>query len=438
MNEETYKIIWIDDDTSIVDDYQRRAEKHNLDLIHFTNWEEAYAELKRNFDEYSAIILDALCKRDPDDIAHEDFLIEAITQLNSLMGTKQRDIPWYILSAFRDKFKSKFESMERLRKNNTEEWGLMEYSKIASTGAENHMDILFENILRVAKQKGLNKALNRHAMMLNYLGEGKLIRHEARKLMLRMLSALYCPEENVDFQFEANPLRKVLEYIFRAAKDKGLVPNECFENGIHLNDASRYMSGLNLKNSDVRYGKPGNDKYGRGGDAIFTPDIAQIVWNLLTYTNGGSHTEEEPIEEPYIVNEEGKELFFGYVFQLCHFIKWFGKYVDKHPSVEENRKMKRLVPIGSDISADRQTNSKNQKKEKKESFSLRVSREDVFGKEYSVLSGETGKYVGSCKLSPELNAQTNVRDKVRIVDIVNNDGSDKARYPFIVTKIEKL
>lgn len=39
------------------------------------------------------------------------------------------------------------------------------------------------------------------------------------------------------------------------------------------------------------------------------------------------------------IDENEKELFFGYVLQLCHVIKFFGHFVEKHNSKEENLKM---------------------------------------------------------------------------------------------------
>jgi uncharacterized protein YggL (DUF469 family) len=52
--------------------------------------------------------------------------------------------------------------------------------------------------------------------------------------MLKMLSALYYPEENLNFVYEGNPLRKVLEYIFHIANKYGLLPDDCIEaNGLN-------------------------------------------------------------------------------------------------------------------------------------------------------------------------------------------------------------
>lgn len=63
MREEMfYKVLWVEDDLSIIRGYQITAEAKDIELDVATNWEEAEEKLRINFNEYSAIILDAQCK----------------------------------------------------------------------------------------------------------------------------------------------------------------------------------------------------------------------------------------------------------------------------------------------------------------------------------------------------------------------------------------
>ena len=66
-NEIPYKVLWIDDDSSIIEGFQIKAEDYNIDLCPVNNWEDAESLLKENFEEYSAIILDAECKMNAHD-----------------------------------------------------------------------------------------------------------------------------------------------------------------------------------------------------------------------------------------------------------------------------------------------------------------------------------------------------------------------------------
>ena len=130
-----------------------------------------------------------------------------------------------------------------------------------------------------------------------------------------------------------------MEYIFRAAYNYGLLPLECFErdNQLNLLESNRYMSGLETKHSGLRYGSE--------GDTIFPKSIGNITLQILNFSNVDSHTNEE---HPYtiddkdlVISENEKELYFSYVLQLCHVIKYFGAFIDSHPDKESNKGMKK-------------------------------------------------------------------------------------------------
>ena len=73
MTEVTYKVLWVDDDETIVASTLQDAEDYNLELVHFTNWQDAEVALRKHFQEYSAVILDANCKIHRDSIEEEEF-----------------------------------------------------------------------------------------------------------------------------------------------------------------------------------------------------------------------------------------------------------------------------------------------------------------------------------------------------------------------------
>lgn len=68
-NDVIYKVLWVDDQTlengettSFYIGFQGIADNYNIELVPFDNWEEAEHSLRKDFDEYSAVILDANCK----------------------------------------------------------------------------------------------------------------------------------------------------------------------------------------------------------------------------------------------------------------------------------------------------------------------------------------------------------------------------------------
>lgn len=342
--DKTYKVLWVEDDISIIDSYQGIADSFGLELEVATNWETAEEMLRMNFYEYSAIILDAMCKlKKSDSIPSKLFLGYASVRLSRIMGEKHKFIPWYVLSAgTMNDFGIVLELINtEERKSMDPLWGPMKYLK----GGDNE-DELFRKIHEMASETEINKVLFRHADVFKYLGKKEFIDYiMARTSMLKMLSAMYNPEENLNFVYDGNPLRKVAEYLFRTANKKGLLPDECLENrgngGVNLIDANRFLSGLNPNHCKYRYGNAGDGKDGKGGDTIFSEDIGEIMRQVLNFSSADSHTKED---EPYTINEDKKEVFFGFVLQLCQVVKCFGRFLESHPDWTMNTKMFTLKP----------------------------------------------------------------------------------------------
>ena len=435
MAEIEYKVLWVDDDLSIVSATKLDAEDYNIILDHYSNWEEAEIALKRDFEEYSAIILDANCKIKKSDIEQEEFITAILPSLLSIFGEKQRTIPWYLLSAgTMSMFNSIVAGAKYQHSKHKEEWGDMLYLKDAPDDSEQCSSKLFANIERVAKDQSMNIVMFRHADVFQYLGNDKLIDSRARKLMTKMLCALYYPEENIHYEYAGNPLRKVVEYIFRSARKKGLLAEECFDSKDHivLLDASRYMGGLNINcyegrniKYQTRYGKPGSGKDDTG-DSIFTNDIAMIVKNTLNYSSSDSHTEEN---EPFFIDEGNKEIFFAYVMQICHLIKWFGKYVEQHPDIEANKSMQQILPLNQQEPRGKKKEQNESKIEKK-----KLTKEDIIGKTYLVSKKNGVSTCGeSCKLSDELKGKSGA---VTILSLEENTGTDKDDFLYIVTSVK--
>lgn len=363
-NDVTYKVLWVDDqvlEDDVITDFcigfQGKADKYDIELVPFDNWEEAERSLKKNFNEYSAVILDAKCKIHKYDTEQEEFITAVLPSLTNVFGEKRRVLPWYILSAgTMSNFGNVVNGACYQHSKHEEDWGNMLYLK-DTIDCETAPEKLFENITHIAKDMAMNVVLYRHHDAFCYMGRDRLIDVRARKLMLRMLSALYYPEDNIGFEYKGNPLRQVLEYLFWSALKHGLLPEECIEeeNGkrrIVVQLASLFMAGKNVKirkkmedasskvDVTIRWGKAPSKQVGDDGDAIFPSDIADIVNNIRKFTNEDSHTSED---EPWYIDEEHKDIFLGYVLQMCHVIRWYGKYIEEHGDYDENIKMIHLV-----------------------------------------------------------------------------------------------
>lgn len=431
-----YKVLWVDDDESIIDAYATLAEvNYNLSLDVAPDWETAEEKLRVHFREYSAIILDANCKLNKSDSKPSEFFLgQASVRLSRIFGEKHEFIPWYILSAgTMNQFDTVLALINTEERQNMEfVWGELLYRK--DSLGEDGPDALFKRIVEVSNDKTINKVLLRHADVFKYLGKGKLIDYvQARNYMLKMLSALYNPEENLNFEYEGNPLRKVLEYVFRTALDYGLIPEVCKndEKSISPQLASLFMSGRNVRipsdkcNTSVRYGKE------EDALAIFPQEISTIVKNLIQFSNEASHTSEKTTAS-YFINYADKEIFFGYTLLLCNFIKWFGHYVEQHPNKEENLSFHCIIttPQSGQVKADKKAVQGVTTKKKEV-----PTKESLIGSTGFVTNtGKVGQVKGCCKLMPE--DKQFMFKTIRILELKENDGSDSEQYPYIVSKLE--
>jgi hypothetical protein len=343
-NEANYRVLWVDDDEDIIFSFPPYVgEKYHIDLDVATNWEEAEQLLRVHFKEYSAIILDAYCKlKKTDKLPNNLFLGQVSSRLSMIFGEKHAFIPWYVLSAgTMDNFdivKSIIETEER--KQMEPLWGEMLYKKEENTQLKDSKNVekLLNNIRKIAAEKTTNKVLLRHADVFKYLGKEDFVDYtKSRTYILKMLSALYNPEENLDYEYEGNPLRHVVEYIFRTANDFGLLPDDCFSNDdqLILLDSSRFLAGMTIrcfdrkKKTTVNYFK----RIAPGTNPVFSEIDSEVVKDILNFTNSDSHTSKN---DPYIIEKDKKEIFFGYVLLLCHVVKVFGRYIETHNDKNAN------------------------------------------------------------------------------------------------------
>lgn len=336
-NDIDFKVLWVEDEPGNVEGLKMIADEYRIALDQCPNWEEAERRLMISFNEYTAIILDAFCPLKKSETApNKDFLGDVMTRLSRIFGEKHKLIPWYVLSAGT---MNNFDVVVQLintneRRQMLPEWGKLVYSKTDDTEVKE----LFDNIYKVGKNMAVNTVLYRHSEVFKYVGEGLTINSvDARNILLRILSALYNPEDNLNFEYEGNPLRKVVEFLFRSANSYGLLPDACFKKGanVNLQESSKFMAGQVATVYSESNEATGQIRYGSPKEAVFTEEIAGIVRNILNFTSAESHTKEDG---PYRIPAEKKDLFFSYVLQVCHVIRFYGQYCTTHKDVEVNKR----------------------------------------------------------------------------------------------------
>lgn len=410
-NDILYKALWVEDEPDNVEGLQMIADELHVKLDPCPNWEEAERRLMIGFNEYTAIILDAFCPLNKSEkVPNENFLGHVMIRLSRIFGEKQKFIPWYVLSAGTMK---NFDVVVQLintyeRKQLKPEWGKLVYSK--NDGKD--VNELFENICKVGQNMTINTVLLRHFNVFKYVGDGLTINSvNARNILLKMLSALYNPEDNLNFEYEGNPLRKVVEYLFRSANGYGLLPDECFKNigterSVILQESSKFMAGQTATVYSNENNVIGQIRYGFPDEAIFSKEIADIIHNILDFTSSESHTKQN---EPYRIPADKKDLFFSYVLQLCHVIHYYGQFVEVHNDIGINKRKH-----------------------------IRLDYSQYEGKEGVIEYDEHIKHlhVGDCMVSG--NSDTLVGKKVRLKEVKTNSKANAFEiYPYFA-KYDKI
>lgn len=436
-----YKVLWVDDNLTIVDGMIAAADEFTLELQHFSNWNDAKRGLLDNYAEYTAIILDAFCKISADSTEQESFITSILPELMKIMAEHNRDIPWYILSAgTMSNFNFVVESAEFTRQDYTEYWGPMLYLKDKPDKDEQSPRALFERIQSNAPNYHDNIILRFHHDVFKHFGDRKFINSRAREIVMKSFRAMYFPEESKEFAFDGNALRKVIEYIFRGIYSFGLLPAECFDgNEVKIKLCSLYLAGGNVsydrsdKRKQIRWGEQSPERHGKGGDAIFTKEIADALKYILDdFVQPDSHT---TADEPFLFGKGNKELYFACLLHICHIIKWLGKYIDEHPDVEKNRAMERRF---TNESIDQQVKA-SEKAKTAAVVGPPVPAQELKGYEGIVLSGKTCLYMlvngFKCKLIKKIANSVQVGSKQTVNCVSVNDKADAYEYPFIITDL---
>lgn len=341
-----YKVLWVDDDESIVQSFSLRAEIYGIDLVHTSNWECAQEMLQRNFTDYVAIILDAQCKLNrKDEVAHSDFLGTAVEEMKELCRNRATTLPWYVLSAgTMDGFDPVMRIINNAdRRSKEKEWGKLIYAKASHP---DQVDELFENIQRVARLQPFYQVMARHKEVFDCLGEGRNFPStEMREILLHALWQHYEPEKVRAQRYTGNDLRKVLEHMCHVLHERGVLHPAMIinQNGVSLTTCSYFLSGqkteLNLPSGKENWWCNEPQTYWEEGtkktkvQPIIERPYSDYLRLLIHYGNNASHGTSGNHKQ---ICDDSREMFDAHLFLLCRLITYVNDYLQQHPDKSAN------------------------------------------------------------------------------------------------------
>lgn len=318
----TYKVLWIDDDFETLDLFSGLAKSNDIHLEGFKSYEEGFANFESKLFEYDAILLDALFYKTKTQVSgSEDSKGLAAAKEKIAEFRRQRNIPYFILSG-----------QTQLEKDSTfsDTYGNF-YKK------QNPDDVkrLFQEIKAAADNEPYTRIRNKYQNVFDVCTEHYHL-DVAGKHLIDILFSIENPEEKFDDEKYFNGIRKVVEYVFRAANKIGALHDKCIPNDIvNLTWSSLFLAGKEVEL------KPSAAKI--SCDKVYFPGIlAQNIKTLLDITSAASHTEGDEKEAAKIKFSEYKKhvtsnfLLYSLAFQVMDLVLWFRKCADQNPSYSAN------------------------------------------------------------------------------------------------------
>lgn len=403
------KVLWIG--------YDKTLEKVSPSLVEISIskhqcWDDAKKLLdnRDNFSQWSAIVFGPHFKKDSATPSSSSNVFFFSRVLSNLSTENNSEIPWYVVTDGNDSFLSNLYCDFDQLTGRESDWGDFMYNM----DSKEQMLSLIETIKKVNPFKN-----SRNRIKYQYRKVYDVIRDyfepESEAIMTDILSALHYPEENKNFQpvLYYTSLRKMVEYLFRAANKIGLLPDVFFDKKsrkiLNIQQSSLYLAGFDTDDFNVRFGEK--------GDFVFPFVIANTIKHILNVTNPHSHTTEINQDDEaellaYYSETRSPNLLFGYTLHLCEVIIWFGNYVKTHGDRDANRaKCKSTVEFP-----------------------------EFEGKTFLLEQDEKGNlHCGYCLVSYKQN-QDKIGSMVMLKEVEENknNGELKKMYPFFASKVEQV
>lgn len=338
IDNDLIQVLWVEDDPMVTKTYPLEAGEIGLQLVPKPCWDDARSELEREFDRWSAIILDAKCKyhRDSADNAVE-FLREALDDISTICERKGRIIPWYVLTGGSETEVS--DSINDKRMIWDSDWTKKEHKKFYSKNVDRKA--LFE---RIKKHAHKSCRIQIQEMYRDIYDQLSKFNSGVCEDILSILEATHFPSSHRDFdpKYRYNSLRQGLEQIFRSLGRVNIVPNVFFSDGnVNLNQCFMFV-----------IGKPAEKiGYKHEAGSIVPRHIQDMMSLIINLGNAFSHSSDSSLQT--VLNDKeiqkydnflksiganSKLLIFSLALQFCEILQWMNYYIKNHPDKEENRK----------------------------------------------------------------------------------------------------
>lgn len=323
MSENLKSVLWVEENILRTLDLKNKAKEYGLNLIVYNCWDDAFAALSSNFDEWSAIILQPNSKLHPGSYCNiMQFLPQAFTDIAVLCSVKGKCLPWYLLT---ESEPHDFKDMVLESRTDFDGGWLQGYYDIES---EEQVNYLFTRIKQYTQQSERHQVrIGQYKNVytaLEYL-EYHHLNSKVRGLIEDMLISL-CFGSNTPSGI--GDIRIIIEYLFHSMVKNNILPHNLTNTmgKLNINACTRILSGMETTVDDIKYSCT---------TSIMSKIMSNNIYSMLNTSKTEHHANTEASGQEldlYLYQVGTKNLLHSYAIQLCDIIIWYHKLLK---SVEE-------------------------------------------------------------------------------------------------------
>lgn len=298
-----YKVIWFDDEHEKFQPIKDEALLADVQLIGYSNSKEGIPELKNNYKEYDAVILDGLFFKTADhrgtDI--DDSAFGEVAKLLSELKAQNKILPWFIYSGQPSFVKDK-NSFVELFKDMTFANG-----KVFDKNKDDDFAELLAEIKKAADTNPERIVKTKNPEIFSIFDEGILV--DDVEIQLMSLFKKHTYENRAELKAILTNIRSIQESIF--IKLEGIEVLSKLDN---FNQKIKHLSGNITKN--------GSGKFVATSTVYQPPEIENLQkWIYFTCGTYIHHLEQQHYAGNMISNYAVKSMFSG----LLELLLWFKK-----------------------------------------------------------------------------------------------------------------
>lgn len=296
-----YKVIWFDDQHEEFQPIKDEALIEDIQLIGYSNAKEGIPELKNNYQDYDAVILDGLFFKTEEqsgtDIDQTAF--GEVAKLLNELKAQNKILPWFIFSGQKSFLKDKNDLVEVLRDTSFANGKIFDKNK-----DEDFIELLSE-IKKASDSNPERKIKVANQEIFSIFDEG-ILPIEVETQLLSIFQNLV-PANKAEVKALLTNIRSIQESIFIKLESVGVLPR-----GLTFHNKNTHLSGN--KNFSNGY-RPTSTEYQ-------TIEIENLQkWIYITCGTYIHHLDQEHYNGYMISNYATQSIFNG----LLELLLWFKK-----------------------------------------------------------------------------------------------------------------